>query len=68
MRVGAPITLEPGPDRISPPKRLYNFFSDRASHRQPLWRQAQAPRSHPRGSQQGRISMLIRRFILRLVG
>jgi hypothetical protein len=33
MRVGAPSTLEPGPNRISPPKRLYNFFSDRASHR-----------------------------------
>src|SRR5215208_2894648 len=31
-RVGAPTTLEPGPDRISPPKRLYTSFSDRAWH------------------------------------
>ena len=23
MRIGAPITLEPGPDRISPPMLLY---------------------------------------------
>jgi hypothetical protein len=31
MRGGAPIPLEPGPDRISSPIQLQGFFSDRAS-------------------------------------
>jgi hypothetical protein len=35
MRISAPIILEPGPDRISPPKRFPTVFSDRASHGAP---------------------------------
>jgi hypothetical protein len=45
--------------------RLSTSTSDRARF---LRRQAQALRSHPRGSQQGQVSVRTQRFILRLAG
>jgi hypothetical protein len=46
--------------------RLSTSTSDRAAAC--LRRQAQALRSHPRGSQQGQVSVRTQRFILRLAG
>ncbi len=47
IRVGIPITLEPGPDRISPPKRVSTVYHGPGFAEPPLRRQAQALRRPP---------------------
>jgi hypothetical protein len=48
IRVGVPITLEPGPNRISPPKRVSTVYHGLGFAETPLRGQVQALRSHPR--------------------
>ena len=43
IRVGVPITLEPGPDRISPPRRSSTVYHGPGFAKTPLRRQVQAP-------------------------